>query len=162
MAFPSEHSEWYQKLQFSLLNETMCTSHLPYRVPPECPSSQGLISRTTIFAVREKWSSWRWKTEQRSTAKHKDTVGLTLNSYKDISSVWITNTIKSCAPVATLVLSSSNIQRHGHNHVARESGPRDVWFGKAPSCAVQIHFNILIHCLIFWDVIDSWWSCGVI
>ena len=99
---------------------------------------------------------------ERLKVKHKDTVGLTLNSYKDISSVWITNTIKSCAPVATLVLSSSNIQRHGHNHVARESGPRDVWFGKAPSCAVQIHFNILIHCLIFWDVMDSWWSCGVI
>ena len=99
-----------------------------------------------------------WK---RSTGKHKDTVGLTLNGYKDINSVWITNTIISCAFVATLVLSSFDIQRHGDNTVVRKSDPGDVWFGKALSCAVKINFIILIHCLIFWGMIDAWWSCRV-
>ena len=128
----------------------MCTPHLPYRVPPGVSKLTRVNQQDYYIRCSRKMIKLAMgKTEQRSTAKHKDTVGLTLNSYKDISSVWITNTIKSCASVATLVLSSYDIQRHSHNPVVRESGPRDVWFGKALSCAVQINFNILIHCLIF-------------
>ena len=81
-----------------------------------------------------------------------------MNCYKDISSIWITNTIISCASIATLVLSSSDIQRHGNIAVVRESGPKDCRCRKSISCAVQMHFIILIHCLINRGVIDLWWS----
>ena len=89
-----------------------------------------------------------------SSFQNKKTVGLTLNCYEDISGIWITNTIISCASVATLILPSSDIQRHGDIAVVRESSPKDCRCRKSISCAVQMHFIILIHCLIVRGVID--------
>ena len=86
------------------------------------------------------------------------TVGLTFNCYKDISSVWITNTIISWAFVATLVPFPSDFQRHGDIAVVRESGPKDCRCWKSISGAVKMHLTVLIHRLIVRSVIDFWWS----
>ena len=84
--------------------------------------------------------------------------GLTSDSNKNISCGWASNAIVSSTSVASFILFTSDVQRHGDNTVIRKSFPGNNWCWKTISSTVECQCICVIHCYVTRNA-DAWRIC---